>query len=86
MRLAVAGVLRRNHRYDEAVTVLDQLLEHHPDDARAEVAANLLLDSMIAGKRTEDLHDVVDAIAADTDFIEGKPELQKNLMVLRSRR
>jgi len=86
MRLAVAGVLRRHHRYDEAVTVLDQLLEHHPDDARAELAANLLLDSMIAAKRTEDLKEVVDAITADTDFIEGKPELQKNLMVLRSRR
>jgi tetratricopeptide (TPR) repeat protein len=86
MRLAVATILRRHRHYDEAVTALDQLLAHHPDDARAEVAANLLLDSMIQGKRTGDLRDVVEAIAADTDFVEGKPELKKNLLVLRSLR
>ena len=68
------------------MTVLDQLLEHHPDDARAELAANLMLDSMIRAKRVDDLRDVVDAIAADTDFIEGKPELQKNLIALRALR
>jgi tetratricopeptide (TPR) repeat protein len=84
MRLTVATILRAHHRYDEAVTALDQLLELHPDDARAEVAANLLLDSIIQAKRTGDLHDVVEAIAADTDFVEGKPELTKNLVLLRS--
>jgi tetratricopeptide (TPR) repeat protein len=84
MRLTVATILRRHRHYDEAVTALDQLLEHHPDDAHAEVAANLLLDSMIQAKRMDDLHDVVDAIAADTDFVEGKPELKKNLLVLRT--
>jgi tetratricopeptide (TPR) repeat protein len=84
MRLTVATILRRHRHYDEAVTALDQLLEHHPDDAHAEVAANLLLDSMIQAKRIDDLHDVVDAIAADTDFVEGKPELKKNLLVLRT--
>jgi tetratricopeptide (TPR) repeat protein len=86
MRLTVATILRRHHRYDEAVTALDGFLEHHPDDARAEVAANLLLDSMIQAKRPDDLRDVVEAIAADTDFVEGKPELKKNLLVLRSLR
>jgi tetratricopeptide (TPR) repeat protein len=86
MRLTVATVLRQHRRYDEAVTALDELLEHHPDDARAEVAANLLLDSMIQAKRVDDLREVVEAIAADTDFVEGKPELKKNLLVLRSLR
>jgi tetratricopeptide (TPR) repeat protein len=85
MRLTVATILRRHHRYDDAVTALDVLLEQHPDDLHAEAAANLLLDSMIQAKRLDDLHDVVEAIAADTDFTEGKPELQKNLLVLRSR-
>jgi cellulose synthase operon protein C len=84
MRLTIATLLRRHHRYDEAVTALDELLELHPDDARAEVAANLLLDSMIQRKRPADLRDVVEAIAADTDFLEGKPELKRNLMSLRS--
>jgi tetratricopeptide (TPR) repeat protein len=85
MRLAVALVLRKHRMYDEAVTALDTFLAKHPDDPRAELAANLLLDSMVRGRKTDVLADTVAAIAEDTTFTTGKPELLRNLQLLRAR-
>jgi TolA-binding protein len=86
MQLAVAIVLRSRHRFDEAATALDQFLEQHPDHAQAELAANLLLDSMIQARKLDELGVVADAMAADHDFVDDKPDLLHNLTLVRARR
>jgi tetratricopeptide (TPR) repeat protein len=83
MRLAVAIVLRKHRMYDAATTMLDELLAKHPQDPHAELAANLMLDSMVRGRMVDVLGDTVDAIAADTEFTTGKTELLANLTKLR---
>ena len=85
MRLAAAMTWRRYRHFDEAATMLDAFLEHHQGSARAELAANLLLDSMIQRGKLDEALEVVDAIAADHSFVDGKPELLRNLQLLRSR-
>ena len=83
MRLAAGTILRRYRRFDDAATVFDQFLEHHPNHARTELAANLLLDSMVQTGKLDEALMVADAIAADRAFVEGKPDLQRNLQLLR---
>lgn len=65
--------------------MLDELLEHHQEHPRAELAANLMLDSMIQARKLDEVLVVIDAIAADHSFVDGKRELQRNLQLLRSR-
>jgi TolA-binding protein len=85
MRLAAASILRRYRHFDEAATMLDEFLEHHQAHPRAELAANLMLDSMIQARKLDEVLEVADAIAADRTFVDGKPELQRNLQLLRVR-
>jgi hypothetical protein len=85
MRLALAAVLRRYRRFDEAATVLNEFLEHHPTHARAEFAANLMLDSMMQGRQLDELVEIAAAITADQPFVDGKPQLQQNLLLVRTR-
>lgn len=82
MMLAVAAIYRRTQHHDEAVTMLDRFLEQHPDDPHAELAANLMLDSLLASRPHADVVEVANAIAADTDFLSNKPQLVKNLREL----
>ena len=84
MRLAIAVVLRSHRHFDEAATVLDQFLLHHQSHTHAELAANLMLDSMIQARQLDDVVEVGAAIAADRTFLDGKPQLQQNLLLLRS--
>jgi len=83
MRLAAATILRRNRHFDEAATMLDEFLEHHQDHTRAELAANLMLDSMVQAGRLDEALQVADAIAADRAFVDGKQELQRTIQRLR---
>ncbi|HSD89253.1 MAG TPA: tetratricopeptide repeat protein [Kofleriaceae bacterium] len=85
MRLAAAMTWRRYRHFDEAATMLDVFLEHHQTSAHAELAANLLLDAMIQRGKLDEALEVVDAIAADHSFVDGKPELLHNIQLLRSR-
>ncbi|HEY5925684.1 MAG TPA: tetratricopeptide repeat protein [Kofleriaceae bacterium] len=83
MLLASATILRRTRRFDEAATMLDEFLEHHQNHARAELVANLLLDSMVQTGKLDDALEVADAIAADRAFVDGKHDLQRNIQLLR---
>jgi tetratricopeptide (TPR) repeat protein len=85
MRLALAAVLRGYRRFEEAATVLNEFLDQHADDARAEFAANLMLDSLMQGRMLDELVEVAAAMTADTEFVDGKPQLQQNLLVVRTR-
>jgi hypothetical protein len=53
-----------------------------PTDPSAEVAALLLLDSLVAA-RSPNLREVVDAMAADLTFVTGKDALLRALQRLR---
>jgi TolA-binding protein len=86
MRLAAALALRNDRCHEDAVGVLDNLLEHHGDDPRAELAANLMIDSMIRARMLDELREVAAAIAADTAFIADKRELIDSLRHVRKLR
>ncbi|HUS27878.1 MAG TPA: hypothetical protein VMZ53_05200 [Kofleriaceae bacterium] len=85
MRLAAAITWRKYRHFDEAVAMLDAFLEHHQAHPRAELAANLLLDSMVQRGKPDETFDVVEAIAGDLAFLNGKPELVRNIGLLRAR-
>ncbi len=85
VRLGLATMLRASRRFDQATDVLDHLLEDHPEHAHAELAAHLLLDSMVQAKN-DNLPAVVAAMLADRAFIATKPHLVANLTALRARR
>ena len=54
----------------------------HP---RAELAANLMLDSLIRAHELDDARAVAAAMAADPSCIEGARDLQRNITLLQSR-
>jgi TolA-binding protein len=85
MRLVVALTLRRYRHFDEAATVLDQLLAAHPKHPRAELAANLMLDSLIQAHELDEALQVAAAMAADPSLLDGKRDLQHSITLLRSR-
>jgi TolA-binding protein len=85
MRLVLAAVLRGYRHFEEAATVLDEFLQHHADDPRAEFAANLMLDSLMQAGMIDELVEVAAAITADEGFVDGKPQLQQNLLLVRTR-
>lgn len=87
MRLAVALLQRKHGRFDEAVDTLDGFLDQHNGDARAELAALLLLDSLERARRAEDARETAAAMAADTSFVAGKSQLLSRIdRILRKRR
>jgi TolA-binding protein len=85
MQLAAAITWRKYRHFDEAVALLDAFLEKHPESVHAEVVAILLLDSMIQRGKPDETAAVVEAIAGDIDFLDGKLELFRNLQLLRAR-
>jgi len=84
MRMLLAVTLRKYKHHDEAVDVLDRFLADFPSHPSAELAANLLLDSLVQA-RSEDLPVVVSGMLADTPFVTGKNQLLANLTKLRRR-
>jgi tetratricopeptide (TPR) repeat protein len=78
--------LYRKYRHDdEAISRLEHFLDDHREHAHAEIAANLLLDTLVRSRRHDDLREILDLLATDLKFIETKPGLVKNITLLRSR-
>jgi len=80
-----ATLHRRHGDHAQAVGVLTELLAKFREHGTAELAANLMLDSLIRMQRFDDVLALVDQFAADAKFLEGKPALQANIKLLRSR-
>lgn len=80
-----ATLYRRHGDHARAVGLLTELLASYRDHETAELAANLLLDSLIRVRRYDDVLAAVDRFAADPGFLEGKPALAANIKLLRSR-
>ena len=86
MRLVRALTLRRYRHFDEAATVLDELLAAHHDYPRAELAATLLLDSLIRADELDEARQVAAAMAADPSLIEAKRDLQRTITLVQARK
>lgn len=84
-KLLTATLYRRYGQHARAIAVLAELVERYREQPTAELAANLLLDSMIRTQQYDQVLALVDALAADKPFLDGKPELVKNIALLRSR-
>jgi tetratricopeptide (TPR) repeat protein len=80
-----ATLHRRHGDHAQAVGALTELLAKFREHETAELAANLLMDSLIRMQRFDDVLAAVDQFAADAKFLEGKPALQANIKLLRSR-
>ena len=83
--LALAIVLRRADQLDEVARLTADILEHHRQHDRAELAANLLIEAMIGLERYDALLELADRLHADAAFMRNKPELARNLAFVRSR-
>lgn len=51
---------------------------------RAQLAANLLLDSLVQAHELAEVREVADTMLADREFIDGKPDLLRNIALLRT--
>jgi tetratricopeptide (TPR) repeat protein len=80
-----ATIERRFGHHEDALVLLGQLLDQHRTHETAELAANLMLDSLIRLQRLDEVLQLVDKLAADARFLDGKPALQANIKLLRSR-
>ena len=83
--LLAAMAYRRSGHHDQAVPRLAELLAHHRDHEAAELAATLLLDSLVRLRELDRVLVVGDELSADPRFLDGKPALASQLRVLRSR-
>jgi hypothetical protein len=84
-KFLIATLHRRHGDHAMAAGVLAELLAQFREHATAELAANLMLDSLIRMQRFDDVLKAVDQLAADAKFVDGKPALQANIKLLRSR-
>jgi tetratricopeptide (TPR) repeat protein len=80
-----ATIDRRFGHDEDALPLLAQLLDQHRAHETAELAANAMLDSLVRLQRLDDVLQLVDKLAADARFLDGKPTLQANIKLLRSR-
>lgn len=80
-----ATLLRRQGDHALAVTALTELLGSYREHATAELAATLLLDSLVRLRRFDETLAAADGFAADAKFLAGKPVLAAQIKLLRSR-
>ena len=84
--LFLEATLDRRFGHDEdALPLLVELLDQHRAHETAEPAANMLLDSLVRLQRLDEVLQLVDKLAADARFLDGKLALQANIKLLRSR-
>jgi tetratricopeptide (TPR) repeat protein len=76
MTFRKANVFRRHHRDDEAITLLQDIVDHHRSHETAEYAVNLLLDLYNQAQRFDELVALAQGISNDKDFLRGKDDLK----------
>jgi hypothetical protein len=84
LKLVKAAIYRKHAHHDEAIVILSDLVANHRDHEVAERAVDLWLDSLLQLHRFDAALEVVDALAADKTFVDGKPMLARNIQFLRS--
>jgi tetratricopeptide (TPR) repeat protein len=84
LKLVKAAIYRKHAHHGEAIAILNDIIAHDRDRAVAERAADLWLDSLLQLHRFDTALEVVDALAADKTFVDGKPMLARNIQFLRA--
>ncbi len=85
MRFVEAVLRRKANDHAGAVPVLVDFVHWQRDSDLAELAAQMLLDSLVAQGKTDEARQMADRFAADTDFVTDKPVLQRAIDFVRSR-
>jgi len=75
MKLFEANLYRRYNHFDRAIPLFEDILANHREHETAELAANLLLDTYNRMKNDKAMLALVDRLAADSKFLEGRAEL-----------
>ena len=83
MKFFEANLYRRYNHFDKAVPLFEDILAHHREHETAEFAANLLLDTYNRMKDDKAMLALVERLAADRKFLEGRVELGELLSHLR---
>ena len=79
MKFLYANVLRRYDRFDEAIPIFTEVLEHKNHET-AEFAANLLLDTYNRLQRYDELVALADRLRADTAFMAKHEDLARTVL------
>jgi tetratricopeptide (TPR) repeat protein len=84
-RIRIASRYRVAGRYESALPLLIAVVEKYPMNGGAELAANLLLDTLVRAKQYDRVLEWVDRFANDRQFLDSRTELQRSIKLLRSR-
>ena len=84
MKFLKANIYRRYNHFDEAIPIFQDILDHHREHETAEYSANLLLDTYNRTQRYDEMLALVDKIADDKKFLEGKDDLKATLDKLKA--
>lgn len=78
-----ANIYRRSNRFDEAIPMFRDILEHHSGEEVAESAANLALDALNRLGRFTEMLVLVDELLAMPGFLVGKEDLHDTLIKIK---
>jgi tetratricopeptide (TPR) repeat protein len=81
-RLYIAAQYRRLGHPERAIAPLADIVDQYPEHASAELAASLVLDSMLRAHKGEDARVYATALAADGALMTGKPALERDIAVV----
>jgi len=85
-RLFVAAHYRKAGHPERAIGPLADIVDQFPQHEKAELAASLVLDSMLRAHKLADARVYAGDLAADTDLIADKPALQRDIARVLHRR
>lgn len=83
-RLFVAAHYRRLGHPERAIAPLADLVDEYPEHASAELAASLVLDSMLRAHKANDARVYASDLAADEQLMTAKPALERNIAAVLS--
>jgi tetratricopeptide (TPR) repeat protein len=85
-RLFVAAHYRKAGHPERAIGPLADIVDQFPHHEKAELAASLVLDSMLRAHKRDDARVYAGDLAADTELIADKPALQRDIARVLHRR
>jgi tetratricopeptide (TPR) repeat protein len=83
-RLYVAAHYRRLGHPERAIAPLADIVDQYPEHASTELAARLVLDSMLRAHKTDDARVYAGDLAADGQLMTDKPALERDIALVLS--
>jgi tetratricopeptide (TPR) repeat protein len=81
-RLFIAEHYRRLGHPERAIAPLADIVDQYPEHASAELAASLVLDSMLRARKADDARVYAADLASDGQLMTGKPALERDIAVV----